>query len=447
MVSFYDRISTHRGQAELLTDFVLWLKRNFPALYSLLKPIYRATYVPYVHKKRSQHIYQMITMEEWARHPQAEAVQLLPAEATQTDNQTGYDLAEGKAIILSRHETFMPAVTMFTVRNAVFTGHSEVILANHRAIVPRVYMEEDKISREEVMSVYKIHGHLLCDLRKHKKRLKYREALSLVNATSSNWAHFLTEVLPKAYLFNDHFKGKKINVIIDRNIPPSVQQCLDEVLPKNWKQVKLGSDETIQVKRGIFISPLCHAPFEYRNPSDVKYEDAIFCEGALGIVRERLIPAVKDQSSAAPLFLYVKRPQSSQRPMQHIEEIDALVTRFGFTIVEPNDLTFRQQVDIFSKAQIVMGQGGAGLMNVMFAPENCRIYNLCYYDKVLNYFYFGAIAQALKQHIVFIFGKIHAESDTHPLLAGLNLDVEKLEAYMRAHDMGIIPAETAASYA
>jgi capsular polysaccharide biosynthesis protein len=59
--------------------------------------------------------------------------------------------------------------------------------------------------------------------------------------------------------------------------------------------------------------------------------------------------------------------------MSNEEEIEAALARLGFAIVYPQDLTFDQQVEIFSRARVVVGQHGAGLTNAAFASPGCLV--------------------------------------------------------------------------
>jgi hypothetical protein len=405
-----------------------------PWLHRRLQKLYRERQAA----RQAKVMFRMVTTEEWCANPVAQSVTLLPEEVITLPPLQGYDLEHGKTIALTRAETTMPAIKLFKVRQAIIKGHSDIIFTGSAAIVPHVYLEPDNISFEEHRNFYRVEGRTLHDLKKAAPpAATYNRAISLVGATSFNWAHFLTEILPKIYLYREHFGNRRVHVIIDRDLPETINQCLVETMPERWRVVQIGIDQTIRIKTGFFISSLGCAPFEYRDPTMVKYEDSVFCENALRLVREKLIPPAEKRAKA-PEFLYVRRPKGSIRPMAASDELDALMRRFGFTIIEPATHSFREQVELFSNARVVIGQGGAGLMNTLFSPAGCKIVNLCYYDKILNYYYYGAIAAALNQEIVFMFGEVQlAEEGLSPLLSGLRINPAKLEEYMIANNLGV----------
>jgi capsular polysaccharide biosynthesis protein len=72
--------------------------------------------------------------------------------------------------------------------------------------------------------------------------------------------------------------------------------------------------------------------------------------------------------------IYVSRRRLvSFREMSNEEEIEAALAPLGFAIIYPQDLTFDQQVAIFSRARVVVGQHGAGLTNAAFASPGCLV--------------------------------------------------------------------------
>ena len=45
----------------------------------------------------------------------------------------------------------------------------------------------------------------------------------------------------------------------------------------------------------------------------------------------------------------------------------------GFEIIEPEKLSFREQVNLFRQASVVVGLGGAGMFNCIFCPTNSKV--------------------------------------------------------------------------
>ena len=67
------------------------------------------------------------------------------------------------------------------------------------------------------------------------------------------------------------------------------------------------------------------------------------------------------------------RKSGTYRPLLNEHDLIDAMERLGLTIVEPELLTFSQQVALFYGAHLVVGLGGAGLFNVVFCRRGARV--------------------------------------------------------------------------
>jgi capsular polysaccharide biosynthesis protein len=71
--------------------------------------------------------------------------------------------------------------------------------------------------------------------------------------------------------------------------------------------------------------------------------------------------------------LYVRR---SSRTIANELEVSEVLERFGLDAVQPETLSFAEQVRLFSEAELVLGCHGAGMANSVFARPGARIIEL-----------------------------------------------------------------------
>lgn len=64
--------------------------------------------------------------------------------------------------------------------------------------------------------------------------------------------------------------------------------------------------------------------------------------------------------------VFIARRPPAQRAIENSREIEDLVRRYGFQVVDTNSLTLSRQIHIFNSASVVIGAHGAGLVNVVF---------------------------------------------------------------------------------
>ena len=119
--------------------------------------------------------------------------------------------------------------------------------------------------------------------------------------------------------------------------------------------------------------------------TDYRIEHAVFVsflhEGLLcpevirltaGMIRNAL---AIDDSRPGWRRLWISREHFSdpRRRINNIDEIAPLLDRHGFERVTLENLSFGEQVKLFSEAEIVAGSHGAGFSNIIFCPTNARI--------------------------------------------------------------------------
>ncbi|GLR67818.1 hypothetical protein GCM10010909_24990 [Acidocella aquatica] len=121
--------------------------------------------------------------------------------------------------------------------------------------------------------------------------------------------------------------------------------------------------------------------------------EAVFCregaipsfvhsEGLHSFILEFYRPYVRDSPIGYPKKICVSR--KAMGPTQSVRRIFAQQDYFenvarvhGFSIVYPESLSFRQQVDLFSGADIVAGEYGSGLHSTIFSNPGAIIGQFC----------------------------------------------------------------------
>ena len=69
-------------------------------------------------------------------------------------------------------------------------------------------------------------------------------------------------------------------------------------------------------------------------------------------------------------WLFVGREPRDTRTCRNADEVEALLTDLGFTVIHPEQLDFAEQVAVFFRAEIIAGFAGSGMLNAMFSPRS-----------------------------------------------------------------------------
>lgn len=78
------------------------------------------------------------------------------------------------------------------------------------------------------------------------------------------------------------------------------------------------------------------------------------------------LPRLSDDLAGSDHRIFVGRATATSRVLVNSEEVLALLKSYDFELIDPAALSFREQVDVFSRARHVVAIHGAGLTNVVF---------------------------------------------------------------------------------
>jgi capsular polysaccharide biosynthesis protein len=110
------------------------------------------------------------------------------------------------------------------------------------------------------------------------------------------------------------------------------------------------------------------------NPHALKLQPAPDVRETIEILRGA---ARHETEIEQPEYIYVsRRGLDSFRTMSNEEDVELAMSRLGFAVIHPDELTFDQQVTYFARARVVAGPHGAGLNNAMFAPAECLVVDI-----------------------------------------------------------------------
>jgi len=76
------------------------------------------------------------------------------------------------------------------------------------------------------------------------------------------------------------------------------------------------------------------------------------------------------------LRLYVARIGTATRRIANEEEVGSILSEYGFTMVQSEDLSLEDQARLFAQAEAIVGPHGAGLTNMLFSKSGCRVLDI-----------------------------------------------------------------------
>ena len=185
---------------------------------------------------------------------------------------------------------------------------------------------------------------------KNKKNFKeFKDVIILGSSAADNYYRNLITFLPRIFLISD----KNINLAIHRHSSNKFRNFLKNIL------ISLG----IKLNKFIYLDD----DFYLFNNSQIPqfFSKKI----SIGILNQMLAKKNINQK----IRLYVTRKNASYRKIINESNlIDELKTK-NFQIIDTENMTINEQINIFSSAEVVISPTGSALANIVFCKEGTKI--------------------------------------------------------------------------
>lgn len=296
------------------------------------------------------------------------------------------------------------AVRLYRVRDVFVTGHSGLLdhgsaTLHHERFDPRHHVLGDENFRTLVVDPVKgAVRRLFPDPSPHR----LDRAAVFTDALSYNYAHWLTEVLPRIALFARHCAQDGAACLVDADLHANIYRSLDLVLDGRHKVVRVPQDRRVRVDELLYVGCTGYVPMEYRPPRLPAQSQGLFSGEALNQMADWILSRT-GASSARSLArkIYVRR-NSGVRCLANAEVLEQALLSVGFTIVEPEKLSFDEQVRTFAEADVIVGATGAAFANIVFANKRSRIYVLMAEHAEMPYFYWTRLASCMGLNLQYV---------------------------------------------
>ena len=186
-------------------------------------------------------------------------------------------------------------------------------------------------------------------------------AVSAAGVMYPNYGHFLLDGLPLAYLLANVSEGQvgQNGVAI---VCPPLRPWHREIL------TLLNLDRLVrEVQRPTRFSMIVGNSFLSQHVTfPTRYARVIF--DALKFV----VPPIAD----APERIFIVRNNQEGRVMRNHDQLLARMIRRGYTAIVPENYSVREQIQMFSRARLVVGATSAGFANVGFSPPGAKVFEI-----------------------------------------------------------------------
>lgn len=174
-----------------------------------------------------------------------------------------------------------------------------------------------------------------------------------------NYWHWIAQVLPAVMQARTAVNESRVKV--------GFLTCpLNDWQRDSLRALGIEDDQVIEIRPGVAYAA---RTVLY---SDILGSRHVFANIEPRDMVRRAVLKASDASVGGRERLYVSRADSSARPMLNEAEVVEALTARGFSVVQNSSLSFRDQVQLYSRAAVVVAGHGAGSANTLFMAHGMR---------------------------------------------------------------------------
>jgi hypothetical protein len=248
-----------------------------------------------------------------------------------------------------------------------------------------IYSNNEVINpiNEKIMSLKDLNSKRELELNKVDIINKFKEPVFFFIYNTDNYYHFVYDTLPYLITYN-HLKNKINNLKLLMNYPNYESTKLYPFVKEFLEILNIKDDDIIIAKDDVlYESVYISSSFTHGIDSELPPRKEVYD------FYKKIVDSVNSKfndSKKYPSKIYISRRSwihndmsnigtnyTSKRKLVNEDELVDLLISNGYEEVFTENLSTIEKIQMFSKAEIVIGAIGGGLCNVLFSNENTNL--------------------------------------------------------------------------
>lgn len=375
----------------------------------------------------------LVTMGDYCARHGLPYRQVLPAQQTAISLPAffGFPLPEPASMTI-------PEVYLAEVRDAVvFADSSAILLPQHEAVLDqalnggasRFDFRASSVSNVDERSIF-VSAPVAGAIRQIER------GIFLGGQGAFNYYHWLIEILSRMASVDDAPEYDDWPLLVDSSALaiPQHAELLQKINRSGREIIALLPYLPYSVQHLCVPSHLAWLPCHYRPGQQMQLRDQFLTPTAVDYLRRQLLPAsssVGVYGKGRKRLFIARRATAGYRHLLNEAELEALFIEFGFEPIRPERLSLQQQIELFSQAEVIAGPTGAGMTNILFAPDHAKI--ICFMPRYLQEFAsFSTIAAIRKLPMLFLDGVPLKDSHRIYFQSDFTVDLQQAKALLES---------------
>ena len=254
-------------------------------------------------------------------------------------------------------EFITPSNFVLTAINARVVGNDGVVITSDDKLLADVSIEVGVTS--DNAEQHSIFGRL-----KLPKATRINETIAVLSALGgSNYFHWMFDILPRIHLLQKSGLLGEVDKFLINELVSSYQTETLEVLGIPNSQL-IQSHPSLHIEAATLIIPSL--------PGITGSMTKWSCD----FLRESFLLRREATSVDKPERIYISRGKAAYRRIINEIEVVEILNSLGFVVVALEKLSVVEQAAVMSSAKVVVSPHGAGLTNLVFCSQGCKVIEL-----------------------------------------------------------------------
>jgi capsular polysaccharide biosynthesis protein len=287
--------------------------------------------------------------------------------------------------------------------NHLFNSEYKKILPSSNArVIKNIYLEKSRLKKYQYFRVHvkeqrmnpislkiKI-KYFFLDLKEllfnknSSKPLIIDKASWVIDSRSNQYFHWLTDAMQRIDVVKEYVQDYPIILTENFKNNSFVKESLELL---DIKPIYLKHDGNYLIKEMILSERVTPAG---------NYKKEII----KSVSEEFLNLSPRPNNKKTYKYIWISRQNTGKRKIENFDEIEKILNKYSFTILQFENLSFSEQIRIVNNCEILGGVHGAGLVNMLFLNKKAKIIELrgkndsknnCFFtlasDLELDYYY------------------------------------------------------------
>lgn len=257
---------------------------------------------------------------------------------------------------------------------------------------------------------------------------KVDKAISLLGFASYNYYHLTVEILSRLKYIDSIEEYKGVPVLIDNIVLqiPQYTQLLDSCNRYDHPVISIAEHEEVNVENLIFISYNTWMPINVKKREMIHTSDFLIAKSGLDNLRDCI--DVDDELPFRKIFISRKNQKSAR--LENEQVIAKMFQKYGFEIVYTEELSFKEQVELFHQAEWIAGTSGAALTNIVYCQPKTKL--VCIIPEEYNFYMYSTIAHMIGMIPVFLNAEVVVKT-SYTASDMFSVDIKYCERFLKQY--------------